>query len=45
MGLDHVLVGFFTHTALGAASVLVIILLVGIGIRRSSNAVVRRTPR
>ena len=37
MGLDHVLVDFFAHAAAGAASVLVVIFFVGIGIPRRSS--------
>jgi len=44
MGLDHVFADFLTRTALGAATVLAIILLAGFGIRRSSAAV-RRSRR
>jgi len=44
MGLDYVMVNFLAHTALGAASVLLIIVIAGIGIRRSSTAL-RRTHR
>jgi len=45
MGLDHVLIDFFAHAAAGAASVLVIIFFIGIGIPRRSAAVIRRTHR
>jgi len=37
MGLDHVLIDFFAHAAAGAASVLVVIFFVGIGIPRRSS--------
>jgi len=45
MGLDHVLIDFFAHAAAGAASVLVVIFFVGIGIPRRSAAVIRRIHR
>jgi hypothetical protein len=45
MDFNHVLVYFLTRAAIGAASVLAVILLVGIGIRRSSTVTVRRTHR
>jgi hypothetical protein len=45
MDFNHVLVYFFTRTAIGAASVLVLLLLVGIGIRPSATVTVRRTHR
>jgi hypothetical protein len=45
MDFSHALVDFFARAAIGAASVLAVIFLVGIGIRRSSTVTVRRTPR
>jgi len=45
MGIDHALIDFFAHAAAGAASVVFIILLAGIGIPRRSAAVIRRTHR
>ncbi len=37
MGLDNVLIDFFAHAAAGAASVLVLIFLVGVGIPRRTS--------
>jgi hypothetical protein len=45
MGLDQTLVDFFSRTALGTASVLAIIVFIGLGIRRRSTAAIRRTQR
>lgn len=45
MGLDHVLLEFFGHAAAGAATALVVIFFVGLGIPRRSAAVIRRTHR
>ena len=45
MGLDHVLIDFLTRAAVGAASVLLLILLVGAGIPRRSPVAMRRTIR
>jgi hypothetical protein len=45
MGLDQTLVDFFTRAAVGTASVLAVILVVAVAIRRKSVSVVRRTPR
>jgi hypothetical protein len=45
MGLDHVLVEFFSRAAAGAASVLMIIFFLGLGIPRRAASVVRRTNR
>lgn len=45
MGLDHVLIDFLARAAIGAGSVLLVIMFVGIGIPRRSAAVIRRTIR
>lgn len=45
MGLDHVLVDFLARTATGAASVLLLILLVGLSIPRRAPVAVRRNLR
>jgi len=45
MGLNHVLADFFTRAAVGAATVLIIIAFVGLGIRRRATAAVRRAHR
>jgi len=45
MGLDHVLLDFFSRAAAGAATVLIIIFLVGLGIPRRSEVALRRTRR
>jgi hypothetical protein len=45
MGLDHVLLDFLVRTATGAASVLLVILIVGVSIPRRTPIVVRRTLR
>lgn len=43
MGLDHVLIEFVTNAAIGAATVLLVILFVGIGIPHRSTVTLRRT--
>jgi hypothetical protein len=45
MGLDHVLIDFFSRAAAGAASVLMIIFVVGLGIPRRAESPVRRNRR
>jgi hypothetical protein len=45
MGLDHVLVDFLARTATGAASVLLVILFVGLSIPRRAPVAIRRTLR
>jgi hypothetical protein len=45
MGLDHTLIEFLVSAAVGAATVLLVIIFVGIGIPRRSSAGIRRTPR
>jgi|HubBroStandDraft_2_1064218.scaffolds.fasta_scaffold651399_1 hypothetical protein len=45
MGLDHVLIEFFSRAAAGAASVLMIIFLVGLGMPRRAASVIRRPRR
>lgn len=45
MGLDHVLLDFFSRAAAGAATVLLVIFFVGLGIPRRSAASIRRTHR
>ena len=45
MGLDHVLLDFFSHAAAGAATVLLVIFFIGLGIPRRSTAPVRRNNR
>jgi len=45
MGLDQVLIDFLTHAAAGAASVLLVILFVGISIPRRASITIRRTLR
>jgi hypothetical protein len=45
MGLDHVLLDFFTCTAIGAASVLLVIACAGVSIRRRSPVSARRLHR
>ena len=42
MGLDHVLIDFFAHAAAGAASVLMVIFIVGLGLPRRAESPVRR---
>jgi hypothetical protein len=45
MGLDHVLIDFFAHAAAGAASVLMIIFVVGLGMPRRAESPIRRNRR
>ena len=45
MGLDHVLIDFFAHAAAGAASVLMIIFVIGLGMPRRAESPVRRNRR
>jgi succinate dehydrogenase hydrophobic anchor subunit len=45
MGLDHVLLDFLARTATGAASVLLVIFVVGISIPRRAPVTTRRTLR
>ena len=45
MGLDHVLIDFCARAAAGAASVLMIIFIVGLGIPRRAESPVRRNRR
>jgi len=45
MGLDQVLIVFLAHAAAGAASVLLIILFVGISIPHRAAVTIRRTIR
>lgn len=45
MGLDHVLFDFLSRAAVGAATVLLVILVVGIGIPRRATIAVRRLHR
>ena len=45
MDLDHVLIHFFVSTAVGAASVLLVILCVGVGMPRRTAATIRRNHR
>jgi len=45
MGLDHVLIDFFARAAAGAASVLMIIFVVGLGIPRRAESPARRNRR
>lgn len=45
MGLNHTLLDFFSHAAAGAATVLIIIFFVGLGMPRRSEVVLRRTRR
>jgi len=42
MGLDHVLIDFFARAAAGAASVLMVIFIVGLGLPRRAESPVRR---
>ncbi len=42
MGLDHVLIDFFSRAAAGAASVLMVIFIVGLGLPRRAESPVRR---
>jgi hypothetical protein len=45
MGLDHVLIDFFARAAAGAASVLMVIFLIGLGIPRRAESPIRRNRR
>jgi hypothetical protein len=45
LGVDHVLMDFLAHTAIGAATVLLALLFVGIRIPRRSKAAIRGTTR
>jgi hypothetical protein len=45
LGVDHVLMDFLAHTAIGAATVLLALLFVGIRIPRRSKAAIRDTTR
>jgi len=45
MGLDHVLIDFFSRAAAGAASVLMVIFVVGLGIPRRAESPIRRNRR
>jgi hypothetical protein len=45
MGLDHVLIDFFAHAAAGAASVLMIIFVIGLGMPRRAESPIRRNRR
>ena len=45
MGLDHTLVEFLVSAAFGAATVLLVIIFVGVGIPRRSPARIRRQQR
>ena len=45
MGLDRVFIEFLACAAVGAGTVLLVIIFVGIGIPRRSAAAVRRTDR
>lgn len=45
MGLDHVLIDFFARAAAGAASVLMIIFFVGLGMPRRAESSIRRSRR
>jgi len=42
MDLDHVLIDFFSHAAAGAASVLMVIFIVGLGMPRRAESTIRR---
>lgn len=42
MGLDHVLIDFFARAAAGAASVLMVIFIVGLGLPRRAESPIRR---
>jgi hypothetical protein len=42
MGLNHVLLDFFSRAAAGAATVLVVIFFIGIGIPRRHPVTIRR---
>ena len=45
MGLDHTLIEFLVSAAVGAATVLLVIIFLGVGIPRRSPVGIRRTPR
>ncbi len=45
MGLDHVFFDFLARAAVGAGTVLIVIMFVGIRIPRRTPAVIRRTIR
>lgn len=45
MGIDHVLADFLVSAAVGAGTVLLIIMAVGIGIPRRTAVAIRRTIR
>jgi len=45
MDLDHVVIQFLVCTAVGAASVLLVILFVGFGMPGHSAVTIRRLPR
>ena len=45
MGLDHVLIDFFSRAAAGAASVLMVIFVIGLGMPRRAESPVRRNRR
>ncbi|HTS09376.1 MAG TPA: hypothetical protein VMP68_27680 [Candidatus Eisenbacteria bacterium] len=45
MGLDHVLIDFFARAAAGAASVLMVIFIIGLGMPRRAESAVRRNRR
>jgi len=45
MGLDHVLIEFFSRAAAGAASVLMVIFVIGLGIPRRAESPIRHNRR
>jgi hypothetical protein len=45
MGLDHTLIEFLVSAAVGAATVLLVIIFVGVGIPRRAPAGIRRQRR
>ena len=45
MGLDHVLLDFLSRAAIGAATVLFVILIAGVGIPRRAPVAIRRLHR
>jgi len=45
MGLDHVLIEFFSRAAAGAASVLMVIFVVGLGMPRRAESPIRHNRR
>jgi len=45
MGLDHVLFDFLSRAGVGAATVLLVILLAGVGIPRRAPVAIRRLHR